>query len=276
MSHHHGFCTHGEVGHPVQLEAELPHLVYYSLHGHQQVVGLGRQSSEALLCVYIISVRSNGRASRRIEKLLPEWSWCWLGGLPVQKIWKAQAIQPAVHAELPWSLPGPGPAQLSHFLICVLKLGPEFHRGTGHWFFPSHPAGCIQGWSCERRCSALLGYKVSSTRRLSGKRRVWPSYLASMCSMRPGSCYVHISGRWPCGEASSSDVSVMDPSSETNLVSALMHKLSMVIKWSQHSIEVFYPGKPWHILISWNRMHITWGYSAELSASNRPENWVKQ
>ena len=191
MSHHHGFCTHGEVGHPVQLEAELPHLVYYSLHGHQQVVSLGRQSSEALFCVHIISVRSNGRASRRIEKLLPEWFWRWLGSLPVQKIWKAQAIHPAVHAELPWSLPGPGPAQLSHFLICVLKLGPEFHRGTDHWFFPRHPGGCIQGWSCERHCSALLEYKVSSTSRLSGKRRVWPSYLASMCSMRPGSCYVH-------------------------------------------------------------------------------------
>lgn len=276
VGHHHGFHTHGEVGHLVQLEAELPHLVYHSLHGHQQVVSLGRQSNEALFCVHIISVRSKGRASRRIEELLLEWFWCWLGGLLIQKIWKAQAIQPAVHSELPWSLPGPGPTQLSHFLFCVLKLGPEFHKGTGHWFSPNHTAGCIQGWSCEKCCSALLGYKVSSTSRLSGKRRVWPSYLASMCSMRPGSCYVHLSGRWPCGETSSSDVSVMDPSSETNLVLALMHKLSMAIKWSQHNTEVFCPGKPWHILISWNRMHITWVYSAELSISNRPENWVKR
>lgn len=67
VGHHHGFHTHGEVGHLVQLEAELPHLVYHSLHGHQQVVSLGRQSNEALFCVHIISVRSKGRASRRIE-----------------------------------------------------------------------------------------------------------------------------------------------------------------------------------------------------------------
>lgn len=277
MGHHHGFYTHREVGHLVQLEAELPHLVYYSLHGHQQVLSLGRQSNEALFCVHIISVRSNGRASRRIEKLLPEWFWCWLGGLPIQKIWKAQAIQPAVHAELPWSLPGSEPTQLSHFLFSVLILGPEFHRVTGHWFFPNHTAGHSQGWSRERCCLALLGYKVSLTSRLSGKRRVWPSYLTSMCSMRPGSCYVHLSGRCPCEEISSSDVSGMDPSLETNWVLALMHRLSMAVKWSLDSIEAFCTGKPWHILISWSRMHIPWVYSDGLvSNNNRPENWVKR
>lgn len=192
---HHGFCTHGEVKHPVQLEAELPHLILFSPWTSAGVAWPWAGDSEALLCVHIISVRSNGRASSRIEKVLPEDSdadWEVSSSEDLESSGQfSQLCMQNFPACLTWA------CTTESFPHLCPKISARIPQGNRSLILPSHPAGCIQGW--KRKGSALLGYNDSSQEDSLASRRVWPSYLASMCSMRPGSCYVHIPGRWPRG-----------------------------------------------------------------------------
>lgn len=66
---------------------------------------------------------------------------------------------------------------IESFPLYVLELGPKFRRVTGHRLCPcQNPpiilVGIIQGWGCERCCLILLGDKVSSKSRVSGKSQV--------------------------------------------------------------------------------------------------------